>query len=89
VWNSLPSDLQEVLQAGAWIYTDEQNRLRRELNEYYYDMIVDGGVIVYSPTDAEIQQFIDACQPVYSYFVDKGVFTQAELDEMRRIVNET
>jgi hypothetical protein len=52
-------------------------------------MIVDGGVIVYSPTDAEIQQFIDACQPVYSYFVNKGVFTQAELDEMRRIVNET
>ncbi|WP_320121168.1 TRAP transporter substrate-binding protein [uncultured Sphaerochaeta sp.] len=89
VWNSLPSDLQEVLQAGAWIYTDEQNKLRRELNEYYYDMIVDGGVTVYSPTDAEIQKFIDACQPVYSYFVDKGIFTQAELDEMRRIVNET
>ncbi len=89
VWNSLPSDLQEVLQAGAWIYTDEQNRLRRELNEHYYDMIVDGGVTVYSPTDAEIQQFIEACQPVYSYFVNKGIFTQAELDEMRRIVNET
>ncbi len=89
VWNSLPSDLQEVLQAGAWIYTDEQNKLRRELNEYYYDMIVDGGVTVYTPTEAEIQQFIDACQPVYSYFVNKGIFTQAELDEMRRIVNET
>lgn len=89
VWNSMPSDLQEILQAGAWIYTDEQNRLRRELNKYYYDMIVDGGVTVYTPTEAEVQQFVDACQPVYDYFVDKGAFTQADLDEMRRIVNET
>jgi C4-dicarboxylate-binding protein DctP len=87
MWNKLPADLQKILEAGAWIYTDEQNRLRRELNDYYYDMIVKGGVQVYKPTEAEVAQFVKACEPVYDYFVKKGIFTQADLDEMRKIVS--
>jgi C4-dicarboxylate-binding protein DctP len=87
-FNSLPSDLQKVLEEGAWIYTDKQNELRRNLNDYYYDMIVSGGVTVYVPTEAERQLFINAMKPVYNYFVGKGVFTQADLDEMRRIVEQ-
>lgn len=87
MWNSLPADLQQIIQDGAWIYTDTQNKLRRELNDYYYDMIVKGGVQVYTPTDAERAQFVKACEPVYSYFVNKGIFTQADLDEMRRIAS--
>jgi hypothetical protein len=43
-------------------------------------------VQVYVPTDAERQLFISAVQPVYDYFVNKGIFTKADLDEMRRIV---
>ncbi|HZJ88916.1 MAG TPA: TRAP transporter substrate-binding protein [Sphaerochaeta sp.] len=86
VWNSLPADLQEIIEAGAWIYTDEQNRLRRELNDYYYDMIVAGGMEVYRPNQQEVDQFIKACEPVYDFFVKKGVFTKADLDEARRIV---
>ncbi len=87
-WNALPSDLQDILEEGAWIYTEKQNELRRELNDYYYDMIVDGGVTVYKPTQAEVQQFVDAMDPVYEYFVNKGVFKQDDLDEMKRIVQE-
>ncbi len=87
MWNKLPSDLQEILQAGAWVYTDEQNRLRRELNDYYYKIITDGGVQVYKPTQAEVSQFVKACEPVYDFFVKKGIFTQADLDEMRRVVS--
>lgn len=87
MWNKLPSDLQEILQAGAWIYTDEQNKLRRELNDYYYKMITDGGVQVYKPTQAEVAQFVKACEPVYDFFVKKGIFTQADLDEMRKVVS--
>ena len=85
-YNSLPEDLQKVLEEGAWLYTDKQNELRRNLNDYYYNMIVSGGVQVYVPTDAERQLFISAVQPVYDYFVNKGIFTKADLDEMRRIV---
>lgn len=86
VWNSLPQDLQKIVQDGAWIYTDEQNRLRRELNDYYYNMIVAGGIQVYNPTKGEIEQFVNACKPVYDHFVKKGIFTQADLDEARRLV---
>ena len=85
-WNSLPADLQNILEEGAWIYTDKQNELRRELNDYYYNMIVAGGVEVYIPTESERALFVNACKPVYDYFVKKGVFSQADLDEMARIV---
>lgn len=88
MWNKLPADLQEILQDGAWIFTEEQNRYRRELNDYYYDMIVDGGVTVYKPTKAEVELFNKACKPVYDYFIKKGAFSQADLDEMRAIVSK-
>lgn len=86
VWNKLPADLQKIVEDGAWIFTDEQNRLRRELNDHYYDMIVAGGIQVYKPNQSEVDQFINACLPVYNHFVKKGIFTQADLDEARRIV---
>jgi len=85
-YNSLPADLQKIIEDGAWVYTDKQNELRRDLNDYYFDMIVKGGVQVYNPTDAERALFVEACKPVYDYFVNKGTFRQADLDEMRRIV---
>lgn len=85
-WNSLPPDLKKILEEGAWIYTDKQNELRRSLNDYYYKMITDAGVQVYKPTEAERQLFIKACQPVYDYFVGKDLFTQADLDAMRKII---
>lgn len=87
-FNSLPADLQNILEEGAWVYTEKQNELRRELNDYYFDMIVGGGVTVYEPTEAERQLFVRAMDPVYDHFVNKGTFTQADLDEMRRIVEQ-
>jgi C4-dicarboxylate-binding protein DctP len=88
VWNELPADLQQILQDGAWIFIEEQNKNRRELNEYYYDMIVEGGVEVYRPTAEQVQMFVKASEPVYDYFIDKGVFSRADLEEMRAIVSE-
>jgi C4-dicarboxylate-binding protein DctP len=85
-FNSLPADLQKIMQDAAWIYTDKQNEFRRDLNDYYYKMIVNGGVTDYQPTAAERQQFITACQPVYDYFVGKGLFTNADLDAMKKII---
>jgi len=85
-YNSLPADLQKIIEEGAWVYTEKQNQLRSDLNDYYYNMIVDGGVEVYVPTEAERQQFVEAMDPVYDFFVQKGAWTQADLDEMRRIV---
>lgn len=59
-WNSLPADLQELLQQ----YIDKFCQLEREYNlrddEAYLQKMIDTGIQVYEPTDAEIQQFIDA-----------------------------
>lgn len=85
-FNALPKDLQKILEEGAWIYTDEQNRLRREMNDSYFKMITSAGVQVYTPTAKERQAFIDACAPVYDFFVAKGLFTKADLDAMRKVI---
>lgn len=85
-FNALPADLQKILVEGAWIYTDEQNRLRREMNDSYFKMITSAGVQVYTPTAKERQAFIDACAPVYDFFVTKGLFSKADLDAMRKVI---
>lgn len=85
-YNSLPADLQKILEEGAWVYTEKQNENRRNMNDYYFNMISNAGVQIYKPTDAERQLFIKACEPVYDYFVGKGLFTKADLDEMRKII---
>lgn len=84
-FNNLPADLQQIVQDGAWIFIDTVNEIRTEMDKDYYKMIEDTGVKIYKPTAAEKKQFMKACEPVYSYFIDKGVFTQAELDEVRRV----
>ncbi len=84
-FNGLDSELQKILTDGAWLYTEEQNRLRRETNDYYFNMIKDSGVQVYEPTAAERKLFIDACMPVYDFYINKGTFTKDELDAVRKI----
>jgi len=84
-FNSLPGDLQRILEEGAWIYTEKQNENRRNMNDYYFKMITGAGVKVYTPTSAEREQFIKACEPVYDFFINKGLFSKADLDAMRKM----
>jgi len=84
-FTALPSDLQKVVEDGAWIFAEEQNRLRSEMNDKYYKMIEDSGVEIYKPTTAEKQAFMDACAPVYDHFINKGVFTKEELESVRKV----
>ncbi len=86
-YNSLPADLQQIVQEGADLYTAEQNKMRADSSDQYLQIIKDAGVEVYTPTAAERQQFIEACAPVYDYYIGKGFFTQAELEEAIAIAN--
>lgn len=82
-YNSLPADLQKIMQDGAWLYTDTQDKLRADSSDDYKKMIIDGGVKVYMPTDAELKMFSEKCKPVYDYYInEKKYFTKAELDEV-------
>ncbi len=84
-FNKLDKEIQSIITEGAWVYTDLQNKLRLETNDKWFKVIKDSGIQVYEPTSAERQLFIDACKPVYDYFIKKGVFTQNELDEVRKV----
>lgn len=84
-YNDLPSDLQAMVDDAAWIFTEEQNRLRADMNDKYYKMIEDSGVKIYKPTAEEKQAFMDACAPVYDYFIQKGTFTKEELEAVRKV----
>lgn len=86
-YNSLPSDLQAILDEGADIYTVTQNELRAASSDKDLQTIKDGGVEVYTPTAAERQLFIDACAPVYDFYINKGLFTRAELDKASLIAS--
>ncbi|MCK7482867.1 MAG: TRAP transporter small permease subunit [Candidatus Moduliflexus flocculans] len=55
------------------------------MNDSYFKMITSAGVQVYTPNAKERQAFIDACAPVYDFFVTKGLFTEGDLDAMRKV----
>ena len=84
-FNGLDKDLQQILTDGAWLYTDVQNKLREGTNEKWFKVIKDSGVQIYEPTAAERKLFIEACKPVYDFYIKKGTFTQSELDAVRKI----
>lgn len=84
-FNNLPSELATIVQDGAWIFAEEQNRLRSEMNDKYYQMIKDSGVQIYTLSSEEKKAFMEACAPVYDYFIEKGTFTREELEAVRSV----
>ncbi len=84
-FNSLPVDLQKIIEDGAWIFTEEQNKLRSAMDSVVLDKIKAQGVKVYTPTAQEKKAFMDASAPVYDYFINKGVFSREELEAVRNV----
>lgn len=87
-YNDLDPKYQKIVSDGAWVFTKEQNDIRANTSDMYLNIIKDGGVEVYYPTPEEYKQFADKCKPVYQKYIDKGDFTKADLDEVRKIVAE-
>ena len=84
-FNSLPSDLQQIVVDGAWIFADTVNSIRADMDKDHIKTIENYGTKIYRPSAAEKQAFMDACAPVYKYFVDNGTFTQEELGAVKKI----
>jgi tripartite ATP-independent transporter DctP family solute receptor len=80
-YNSLPADLQVILKEGADLYTEKQNKMRADSSDEYLQIIKDAGVEVYYPSAEERKMFIDACAPVYDYYIGKGFFTEEDLNK--------
>ncbi len=85
-YNSLPADIQKVLSDAAWYFIETENKIAIDNEKARVEEMKAAGCDVYVPTQAEKQAFVDACEPVYSYFVnDLKYFSQDELDLVKSI----
>jgi TRAP-type C4-dicarboxylate transport system substrate-binding protein len=55
------------------------------MNDKYYQMIKASGVQIYTLTSEEKKVIMEACAPVYDYFIEKGTFTKEELEAVRSV----
>jgi C4-dicarboxylate-binding protein DctP len=63
-WDSLPPDLQELLQEYIDKFCDLERQYNANDDKDYLQKMEDAGLQVYTPTDAEAQQFIDKTSTV-------------------------
>ncbi len=87
-FDSLKPEYQKIIADGAWVYTKEQNAMRANTSDMYLQIIEDAGVEVYYPTPEEYAQFAAKCKSVYAKYIERGDFTQEDLDEVRAIVKK-
>ncbi len=85
-YNSLPAEHQAIL-ADATKDMMEVNNQAIADNQAKARSVVEANCEIYTPTKAELQAFKDATQVVYQQYIDGGILTQSELDQMRAIVN--
>lgn len=86
-YNSLPAEYQQIITEAAeecMLYNNEQNK---ELEQTYIDTCAEY-MDIYYLTDEQRQMFVEAATPVYDHYIETGLFTQADLDEIRDIITE-
>ncbi|MGH4037480.1 MAG: TRAP transporter substrate-binding protein [Sphaerochaeta sp.] len=85
-FNGLDQDLQDVLVScahDAMVYMDS---LTEEDTKKAYD-VLSANMEVNTLTAEQSQAFVDACQPVYDYYIQQGVITADEIAEIRALAN--
>lgn len=87
-FNSLPEDLQQVVLDAAEECMDYTVAGLKEQTQKYIDTCAQYMEITYL-TAEERALFVEATAPVYDYYMSTGLFTQADLDEIRRVIAES
>ena len=64
-FESLPSDLQEIVREGIVRYSNHERELSRELTDTYLEAMEEEGVEVIFPTDEEKEQWIEIGKSVW------------------------
>jgi len=85
-FNGLDQDLQDILVSAAKDSMLIMDNLLHEDTMSSYTVLKDK-MIVNTFTDAQREMFIKACQPVYDYYIEQGVITADEIEEIRNIAN--
>jgi len=85
-YNSLSPQMQGIIKEASvemMIYNDEL--IKEETDNSY--KILQKNMDVYVLSTKEREAFIKQVQSVYDYYIKKGLFTRAEIDEIRKIAN--
>lgn len=83
-YNSLDVEIQDILVECAKEHMLINDALLKEESLQSLE-ILKANMEVNTLTESQRQVFIDQVQPVYSYYIDKGLFTQADIDEIRKV----
>jgi len=86
-FNSLSAKHQKIVQDAAREAMKYNDDMMKEANDVAFAKIKDTFDEIVELSDAERQAFIDAVKPVYDYYIDNGLFTMAELEEIRKAAN--
>lgn len=83
-YNSLDSNLQGILVECAQEHMTLNDELLKSESVASYN-VLKANMEVNELSDAERQVFIDQVQPVYDYYIEQGIFSQADIDEIRKV----
>lgn len=83
-FNALDKATQDILVECAKEHMLLNDELLKKESLESYQVLVDN-MEVNTLTEEQRQVFIDRVQPVYEYYINKGVFSQANIDEIRSI----
>ena len=83
-YKKLPVDLQQIFNEVSREAMALSDRLQRESELDFINKLSDHLEVNYV-TGKELEPFREAVKPVYQYFLDKGDFTQEQLERARKI----
>ncbi len=86
-YNKLSPEYQKILSDAAWEAMEYNDSLMKEADEVAFGKIKDSFTEIVELTPEQRQVFIDAVQPVYDYYIEKGLFTMDEIEEIRAAAN--
>lgn len=84
-FNSLPEKYQQIVRSAAETWMLYSNEANKEEEQGYIDLCAQYMEINYL-TDEERAAFVDATAPVYEYYMGTGLITQADRDEIAKVI---
>ena len=86
-YNTLPPELKIIFDRVAKAAIAKSDQMNREKESEYLDMLSKHLKINYI-SGKDLIPFQEAVKPVYNYFINKGMFTMAEIKEAQKIAKQ-
>ncbi len=86
-YNTLPPDLKIIFDRVAKEAIAKSDQMNREKESEYLNMLSKYLKINYI-SGKDLIPFQEAVKPVYNYFINKGMFTMAEIEEAQKIAKQ-